>query len=117
MTLTSDVLLVSVCRYSHGFLFPSEVNRVHRDVLFDMEHNAALLDNKTSSNGVAPFSPFGPYGTTPVTWTRSTVSAFGTRYSLPIPDLTTDQSIEALVEGSEMSLLREGKLSLYSYSL
>ena len=44
-----------------------------------------------------------------MTWTRSTVSTFGIRYSLPIPDLTADQSIEALVEGSEMSLLREGK--------
>ena len=37
------------------------------------------------------------------------MSTFGIRYSLPIPDLTADQSIESLVEGSEMSLLREGK--------
>ena len=85
------------------------MNRVHRDVLFDLEHNAALLDNKTTTNTAAPFSPFGPYGSAPMTWTRSTVSTFGIRYSLPIPDLTADQSIEALVEGSEMSLLREGK--------
>jgi hypothetical protein len=31
----------------------------------------------------------------------------------PLPDLTTLQSVEALVEGSDMSIIREGKSRLY----
>ncbi|CAL1695729.1 unnamed protein product [Somion occarium] len=98
--------------YSHGFLFPSEVKRVQRDVLFDLEHNASQESTTLDkSSSISAFSPFGPYGASPPTWSRSTVSTFGIRYSLPISDLTTDQSIEALVEGSEMSRLREGTSS------
>ena len=41
----------------------------------------------------------------------STVSTFGTRYTLPLPNLTIPQSIEALVEGSDMSGLHEGTSS------
>ena len=47
-------------------------------------------------------------GTTPTSWAYSSVSTFGVRYNPPIPDLNTLQSIEALVEGSEMSKLKEG---------
>lgn len=50
-------------------------------------------------NGVAP---------TPTDWAHSSVSTFGVRYSPPLPDLPTSYSVEALVEGSEMSVLREG---------
>ena len=46
----------------------------------------------------------------PTQWAASTVSTFGTRYAPPLPDLTPAQSIEALVEGSEMSLLHEGSI-------
>ncbi len=42
------------------------------------------------------------------TWGHSSVSTFGVRYTPPLPDLSPSQSIEALVEGSDMSLLREG---------
>ena len=45
---------------------------------------------------------------TPTTWGHSSVSTFGVRYTPPLPDLLPSQSIEALVEGSDMSLLREG---------
>ncbi|TCD71562.1 hypothetical protein EIP91_008943 [Steccherinum ochraceum] len=97
--------------YSHGFLFPSEVRRVQRDVLFDLKQFWARERERNLPEGQAPLvvstSPFGPYGTSPSWWSRSTVSSFGARYTLPIPasELTTEQSVEALVEGSEMSKL------------
>ncbi|KAI0308230.1 hypothetical protein B0F90DRAFT_1681188 [Multifurca ochricompacta] len=47
----------------------------------------------------------------PTEWARSSVSTFGTRYTPPLPDLTIPQSIEALVEGSDMSDLYEGTSS------
>lgn len=47
-----------------------------------------------------------PYGRTPSYWAHSSVSSFHVRYTPPVPDLTVLESIEALVEGSEMSLLR-----------
>ena len=53
--------------------------------------------------------PFGPHGETPISWVLSSVSTFQVRYSPPVSGLSLDHSIEALVEGSEMSLLREGK--------
>lgn len=52
-------------------------------------------------------SPFGPYAPVPPTWARSTVSKFGQRYSPPLPYLGQQTSIEALVEGSEMSQMTE----------
>ncbi|KAH8100688.1 hypothetical protein BXZ70DRAFT_892960 [Cristinia sonorae] len=95
--------------YSHGFLFPSEVRRVQREILFDLKNfwaqtRAGTLPDAQSS-AIAPASPFGPYGTSPTSWSRSTVSSWGARYSLPAPtaELTTAQSVEALVEGSELS--------------
>jgi len=36
------------------------------------------------------------------------VSTFGVRYTPPVPGLTTSQGVEALVEGSDMSMIREG---------
>jgi len=47
---------------------------------------------------------------TPSEWAYSTVSTFGVRYVPPLPDLPTKHSVEALVEGSDMSLLQEGTL-------
>ncbi|THH34172.1 hypothetical protein EUX98_g117 [Antrodiella citrinella] len=97
--------------YSHGFLFPSEVKRVQRDVLFDLKQYWAREHERNvpepQALGVVSSTPFGPYGTSPTWWSRSTVSSFGQRYSLPIPasELTTAQSVEALVEGSEVSKL------------
>jgi hypothetical protein len=63
-----------------------------------------VLNNPTpsiGSNNVA----------TPSAWAYSSVSTFGVRYVPPIPDLTTPQSVEALVEGSDMSMIREGPSS------
>lgn len=47
-------------------------------------------------------------GGTPSYWGHSSVSTFRVRYTPPLPDLSTTHSVEALVEGSDMSLLREG---------
>lgn len=41
----------------------------------------------------------------PSSWAYSSVSTFGVRYSPPLPDLTTFERVEALVEGSPMSKL------------
>jgi len=53
---------------------------------------------------------------TPSDWAYSSVSTFGVRYVPPIPDLTIVQSVEALVEGSEMSTLREGSPKTPEYA-
>lgn len=71
--------------YSHGFLFPSEASRVQRQ-----------LTDTDPSKTTAPPSDLD-------TFSHSTVSQFGTRYSPPAPFLTPMQSIEALIEGSAMS--------------
>ena len=39
---------------------------------------------------------------------HSSVSTFGVRYNPPLPDLSPAHGVEALVEGSKMSMLREG---------
>lgn len=52
----------------------------------------------------------GSTSPTPPEWAYSTVSTFGVRYTPPLPDLSTTYSVEALVEGSDMSLIREGNI-------
>ncbi|KAF8898771.1 hypothetical protein BD779DRAFT_1485462 [Infundibulicybe gibba] len=83
--------------YSHGYLFPSEVARVREKVM--PEWNRSI--NNTRAAGIAAplLLP---------SWATSSVSTFGVRYSPPLPDLSTSHSIEALVEGSDMSTIREG---------
>ena len=92
-------------RYSHGFLFPSEVARVKNAILSYITTFSDTDSPSTPPSAVAPPSE----GSTPTTWAYSSVSTFGVRYSPPLPDLTTLQSIEALIEGSEMSKLKEGE--------
>lgn len=48
---------------------------------------------------------FGTHATIPTSWVRSTVSTFHVRYAPPVPDLPLNYSVEALVEGSDMSRL------------
>ncbi|KAF7306905.1 Glycosyltransferase family 31 protein [Mycena indigotica] len=93
--------------YTHGFLFPSEVTRVKSNLV--PFPDKALQDALNSSLTVAG-------APTPSDWAFSTVSTFGVRYVLPVPDLTIPQSIEALVEGSEMSTLREGSPKTPDYA-
>jgi len=88
--------------YSHGFLFPSEVTRVKRSIVsYSDKTPQDVLNYPTTSMG-------GNNVPTPSAWAHSSVSTFGVRYVPPIPDLTTFQSVEALVEGSDMSMIREG---------
>ncbi|KAJ7597016.1 glycosyltransferase family 31 protein [Mycena floridula] len=81
--------------YGHGFLFPSEVTRVKNTIQYP---NASQTDSESVGGAIAP---------TPVAWSHSSVSTFGVRYVPPFPDLNPVQSVEALVEGSEMSMLQE----------
>lgn len=76
-------------RYAHGYLFPATVDTVRHENITELPvDELALRGGKT--------------------WAQSysTVSKFGTRYSPPSEGMTPLQEVEALVEGSEMSLLR-----------
>ncbi|KAI0639453.1 hypothetical protein C8Q77DRAFT_1081266 [Trametes polyzona] len=89
--------------YSHGFLFPSEVRRVQQVVRRDLELLEQQIESDAGSGGVPP----GQDIRAPDKWALSTVSKFGTRYAPPVPGLNLEYSVEALVEGSQMSLVRE----------
>lgn len=92
--------------YSHGFLFPSEADRVQRGVRAFFDRQPIPPTDQTTT---AP-SWYDRDWNAPAEWSRSTVSTFGTQYVLPLPNLTIPQSIEALVEGSDMSRLDEGSI-------
>ena len=66
--------------------------------------------SRAVSSGVSTPSvnALGVNGRTPSAWAHSSVSTFGVRYDPPLPDLSPAHGVEALVEGSEMSMLREG---------
>ncbi|KAJ7103555.1 glycosyltransferase family 31 protein [Mycena belliarum] len=83
--------------YTHGFLFPSEVTRVKNNLVPYPDKAFQDVLNTSLTPGGTP---------TPTDWAYSSVSTFGVRY-VPIPDLTIPQSVEALVEGSAMSTLRQ----------
>ncbi|KAL0581634.1 hypothetical protein V5O48_000450 [Marasmius crinis-equi] len=85
--------------YAHGFLFPSEATRVRRRM-------APSFDKYTEEQRVTQ-SLGAELGPTPASWAHSSVSTFHVRYSPPVSNLDVPQSIEALVEGSDMSKLRE----------
>lgn len=112
--------------YSHGFLFPSEVTRVRKFLFSYLDTTSKQLLNRASADsehqrhlngadGGTDGQDQVPVGTdvsvrlgTPLAWAHSSVSTFGVRYSPPIQDMPLWHSIEALVEGSDMSMLREG---------
>ena len=98
-----------VVRYSHGFLFPSEADRVRQGIRAFFDRQPVPPTDQTAT---AP-NRYDKDWNAPAEWSRSTVSTFGTRYLLPLPNLTTAQSIEALVEGSDMSGLYEGASSTW----
>jgi len=115
-------------RYSHGFLFPSEVTRVKKFLFSYLDATPKRLLNRAPVDPERQHHLNGadedangqdrvPGGTdvsvrlgTPLAWAHSSVSTFGTRYSPPIQDMSLWHSVEALVEGSDMSMLREGLL-------
>jgi hypothetical protein len=67
------------------------------------------LSQPTTAGGASLIGLAG----TPLSWGRSSVSTFGVRYTPPLPDLSPIHSVEAFVEGSDMSLLREGRSFLF----
>jgi hypothetical protein len=75
-----------------------------------LEKSTKAVSRTVSSGKSAPsVTPEGSVNDhTPSAWAHSSVSKFGVRYDPPLPDLSPAHSVEALVEGSEMSMLREG---------
>lgn len=61
-------------------------------------------DPTPSPSAAAPIAA----DSSPSSWAYSSVSTFGVRYNPPLSNLTTLQGVEALVEGSDMSMVREG---------
>jgi hypothetical protein len=51
--------------------------------------------------------PFGPDGGTPPNWVLSSVSTFQVRYTPPVQGFALNHSIEALIEGTEMSKMKQ----------
>lgn len=100
--------------YARGFLFPSEQERIQKEVMDDL----ARWDKAKSFSLTAQGDPdsyvkvFGPSGVTPPSWVRSSVTTFHVPYSPPFPDLPLNYSLEALVEGSGMSQLTKRNASL-----
>ncbi|KAI1797929.1 hypothetical protein LXA43DRAFT_877442 [Ganoderma leucocontextum] len=91
--------------YSHGFLFPSEVKRVQDGVMRDLQRLAQQTSGSEAS--AIGYTPVGQHIPTPEKWTHSTVSKWHVRYSPPVSDLSLDYSVEALVEGSDMSMVHD----------
>lgn len=94
-------------RYARGFLFPSEAKRVQSGVMADLEKWKKALEVATAK-GTEPegyVDVFGPQGVTHPPWVLSTVTTFHVRYTPPAPSLSLNHSIEALIEGSDMSRL------------
>lgn len=100
------------CRYARGFLFPSEAERVQQEIMSDLErwNKAKTLALQTQSEPEGYVEVFGPDGVTPPSWVLSTVTTFHVRYSPPVPDLPLNYTLEALVEGSDMSRLTKSML-------
>ena len=91
--------------YSHGFLFPSEVEKVRHEISQDLTPAGLhLLPHATGSS--VSVSVSGATAADP-SLTHSTVSRYGVRYTPPAPNLSAEQEVEALVEGSALSRLRD----------
>lgn len=75
-------------------------------------NKAKSLAPVTQSEPEGYVQVFGPRAVTPPSWVKSTVTTFHVRYSEPVPDLPLNYTLEALVEGSDMSRLT--KRAFYS---
>ena len=93
--------------YSHGFLFPSEASRVRKGLKSYKELSASSAVDPKAALGEPAQGASLPV---PTEWAASSVSTFGTRYAEPVSGLAARESVEALVEGSEMSRLYDGAL-------
>ncbi|EIW68641.1 hypothetical protein TREMEDRAFT_39553 [Tremella mesenterica DSM 1558] len=77
--------------YAHGFLFPSEVARVRK------ENTTGLSSSVLALRG----------GHQEAADAYSSVSKFGIPYKAPCTDLSATERVEALIEGSPLSRLRD----------
>ncbi|KAJ9111373.1 hypothetical protein QFC19_001141 [Naganishia cerealis] len=74
--------------YAHGYLYPATVNTIRHENITELPvRELALRGGKTWATSY------------------STVSKFGAQYTPPSEGMTLGEEVEALVEGSEMSLL------------
>jgi len=75
--------------YSHGFLFPSTIEKVR------MENATGLSPNTLALRGGSEIAS-----------AYSSVTTFGSKYRPLHTDLSANEQVEALIEGSPLSLLR-----------
>lgn len=76
-----------------------------------------LADLEKTLKATPTVTPVGVQGPTSSAWAHSSVSTFGARYNPPLPKLSPAHSVEALVEGSAMSMLREGAFMFENLAL
>ena len=79
--------------YSHGFLYPSEVSTIRAE----------------KAQGL-PADTLAIRGGPDIADQFSSVSRFGSRYVAPFKDMTGAEQVEALIEGSPLSQLRDDPL-------
>jgi len=90
--------------FSHGFLFPSEVERIRQEVLAPRPPRDGAEEEETPEELEDP--SFSTVSRWKNRYSYSADSSWASRYVAPHTNLTVAQSIEALVEGSEMSLVK-----------
>lgn len=95
--------------YSHGFLFPSEVTRIRDEITKGLTPGQLHLLPSTSTtiSGSIRSGDYTSAVDADPSLTHSTVSRFGKHYRPPAVNLTTEQEVEALIEGSALSKLRD----------
>lgn len=95
--------------YSHGFLFPSEVTRIRHETTHGLTPAGLHLisSSSTANSGSGSGGNYPNAADTDPALTHSTVSRFGKHYHPPAQNLTTEQEVEALIEGSALSRLRD----------
>jgi hypothetical protein len=96
--------------YSHGFLFPSEVARVRDFAAQQARRMAEGVDGEDDDERDPRADPrYSTVATYAHRYTYKTATHWPTRYRPPRENLTLAQSMDALVEGSTMSLLAPGQ--------
>lgn len=94
--------------YSHGFLFPSEVTRIRDEITKGLTPGQLhLLPSATTISGSIRSGDYANAADADPSLTHSTVSRFGKHYRPPAANLSTEQEVEALIEGSALSKLRD----------
>lgn len=84
--------------YSHGFLYPATAREIQAELL-------TLDGGEVTTDGSAAAARPNKGRKKADSLSYTSVAQFGTAYRPPLPNLTPLQRVEALIEGSEMSLL------------